>query len=103
MKQCPFCNEILRDELNKCPKCARVIEERRKEKWYFKNSTLVIALLSIGPFALPFLWLNPRFNKATKWVISTIVAILTYYLVVAFSNSLKSLSVYYQQLNSPNF
>ena len=37
-----------------------------KPKWYFKKGTLVFALLAIGPFALPLLWINPRYSILAK-------------------------------------
>lgn len=58
-----------------------------KMMWYFKTSVLVIALLSIGPLALPLLWFNPRFSNRNKIVITIIVLILTYFLVVLFKNA----------------
>lgn len=55
-----------------------------KLKWYFKTSVLVIALLSIGPLALPLLWFNPHLHRRNKIVITIIVLVLTYFLVVSF-------------------
>ena len=72
--------------------------EKKQDKWYFKTSALVIAFLCIGPLALPLLWLNPRFSKKTKIIISVIVIILSYYLVVAMISSVNSINKYYQQI-----
>lgn len=58
-----------------------------KMMWYFKTSVLVIALLSIGPLALPLLWFNPRLRRRNKIVITITVLILTYFLVVSFKNA----------------
>ena len=72
--------------------------EEKKEKWYFKTSILVIALLSVGPLALPLLWLNPRFGLNMKIGISVITVILTYYLAILTANSLKNVMDCYKQL-----
>jgi len=74
------------------------MDDKPKEKWYFKVSTLVIAFLCVGPFALPMIWFNPRFSPKVKIVITVIVIILSYYLGVLLVNSLKSINAYYQMI-----
>lgn len=71
--------------------------ENSKEKWYFKMSILVVALLSVGPFALPLLWFNPRFSMRMKIAVTVVVVVLTYYLIVLAANSIKSITDYYKQ------
>ncbi len=73
-----------------------MLANKPREKWYFKTSALVIAFLCIGPFVLPSVWLNPRFNPKTKIIISAIIIILTYCLGVLLFGSLKSITSYYQ-------
>ncbi len=68
------------------------------EKWYFKTYWLVIAFLCVGPIALPLLWINPRFSRKRKIVISAVIIIVTYYLTIVMVNSLKAISSYYQQI-----
>ena len=72
--------------------------EEKREKWYFKKYVFIIAVLSIGPLALPLAWFNPHFSIRTKILISIAVVILTYILVVLTMNSLKVLLYYYNQL-----
>ena len=50
---------------------------RRPSKWYFSTSTLVTAVLFLGPLALPLVWLNPRYKIATKLLITTLILGLT--------------------------
>ena len=43
--------------------------------------TFSIATITIGPFALPLLWRNPRFSIKTKIIASILVIILTGFLL----------------------
>ena len=71
-------------------------EKNPKDKWYFKAYVLVIAILCIGPFALPLRWANPRFSLKAKIVITALILILTWYLMILFVNTLKLLIDHYR-------
>ena len=67
-------------------------------KWYHKTSVLVVALLAVGPLALPLVWSNPRLSKTNKTLLTIAVLVLTYFLVLSTLASLKTLSEYYNQI-----
>ena len=72
--KCRFCGEFL-------PK-----SERSKAKWYFSTGTLVMALLSVGPLALPLVWFNPRYKPITKLVLTAVVISLSLLVYIAIRN-----------------
>jgi len=78
-------------------------ENKKKEKWYLRSSTLVIGFICAGPLILPLVWSNPRFSNKTKALISAAVVILSLFLTLLTFNSLKSINNYYQNLTNLNF
>ncbi|MBU4143172.1 hypothetical protein KJ590_04225 [Patescibacteria group bacterium] len=72
------------------------------EKWYFRTTGLIILFVSIGPFALPFVWLNPRFGRRKKVIITAITLAISFFLGALLVNSLRSIFRYYDIiLNQP--
>jgi hypothetical protein len=75
-----------------------MLDNKQQEKWYFKNSILVIAFMSVGPLALLLVWFNPRFSNKKKIIITIIIVVLSVYSAIMLAKSIKIISEYYQQM-----
>ena len=72
----------------------------KKVPWYFKNGSLIVAFLCVGPLMLPLVWVNPRMTSTRKIVWTVVIVIATYFLVVATMDSLKKVMETYQQMKA---
>ena len=85
MKRCPFCAEEIQNEAVKCRFCGEFLLKSNtlRAKWYFSKGTLVMALLSVGPLALPLVWFNPHYKPITKLVLTAVVISLSVLVYIA--------------------
>jgi uncharacterized membrane protein len=71
-----------------------------KEKWYQTTKSIVIAILIVGPLALPLVWLKKSWTPMMKLAITVILIFLTLALMRITSSTLDQLNTQLDQFQS---
>jgi hypothetical protein len=103
MKKCPFCHELVQNDAKYCPNCGadlRIVvphpSSQEQLPWYFRKMFIAIAVLSVGPLALPLIWFHPQTTRAWKIGLTIAILVLSWFLYLATLESLRTIKQYYK-------
>ncbi len=100
MKNCPYCNQPLEDEVTKCLFCDKPLivaaaAPKAQAKWYHSTGSLIVGFFVVGPFILPAVWSNPKFDKNKKIIITVACLLVTYWMASACIKAMSGIGQYY--------
>ena len=51
--------------------------DKKTVKWYLRPAVIFIAIVGIGPFAIPLVWISPVFKRWQKTALTALTVIFT--------------------------
>ena len=69
-------------------------------RWYLEKKFIFLMLFIFGPFALPLLWLSPKFTLASKISITFLLVLVTFLLGKATATMYETLQQHLKDINS---
>jgi hypothetical protein len=55
--------------------------DKETVKWYLRPAVIVIAIIGVGPFAIPMIWISPVFKRWHKITLTVLTIIFTLWVV----------------------
>jgi hypothetical protein len=67
--------------------------------WYYRTWIIFLAVIFVGPLALPLIWFKPKTSIVWKVLWTVVIGGLTYWASIGALESYKNIKVYYDELS----